>query len=91
MYRPDVYFLSRNIVQTPIFTFYAILYTSIYYFFIGFTPGLDRFFTCLLVAVLLTWCSMSFGERRRVMYLDLCVLGGTGMVIKELSEGLSSS
>ncbi|XP_045114554.1 protein white-like [Portunus trituberculatus] len=61
MYRPDVYFLSKNIVHAPIFTFYSILYTSIYYFLVGLTPELDRFLICLLTGVLITWCAISFG------------------------------
>ncbi|MPC20526.1 Protein white [Portunus trituberculatus] len=86
MYRPDVYFLSKNIVHAPIFTFYSILYTSIYYFLVGLTPELDRFLICLLTGVLITWCAISFGERRIVMCVDLFVVGRTGGRGKECGK-----
>ncbi|XP_063889221.1 protein white-like isoform X2 [Scylla paramamosain] len=82
MYRPDVYFLSKNIVQAPIFTLYAILYTSIFYFLVGFTPDVDRFLTCLVTAVLLTWCAMSFG------YFLSCVAPSVDVALLLLSPFL---
>ncbi|KAG7164313.1 white-like 1 [Homarus americanus] len=61
MYRVDVYFLAKNLVETPFFTVYAIIYTTIIYFLIGLNPSLERFLLCAMVAVMVTWCAVSFG------------------------------
>ncbi|XP_071526749.1 protein white-like isoform X2 [Panulirus ornatus] len=61
MYRADVFYLAKNLVQSPFFTAYAIMYTSITYFLIGLNPEIERFFLCLLVAILTAWCAISFG------------------------------
>ncbi|KAK8393899.1 hypothetical protein O3P69_006915 [Scylla paramamosain] len=61
MYRPDVYFLSKNIVEAPVFTLYAIMYTSIFYFLAGFPHDRDHYLVCVGTSILLAWCSVSFG------------------------------
>ncbi|XP_064110932.1 protein white-like [Macrobrachium nipponense] len=62
MYRTDVYFLAKNLVEWPFFTVYSMMYTSIVYFLIGLNPDLERFFMCVLISVLTTWTAVSFGH-----------------------------
>ncbi|XP_069178587.1 protein white-like isoform X1 [Procambarus clarkii] len=73
MYRVDVYFLAKNLVQIPFFTLYAFFYTAIIYFPIGLNPSLERFLLCSLVTVLVSWCTVSFG------YLLSCVSTSVNM------------
>nr|XP_053632760.1 protein white-like [Cherax quadricarinatus] len=62
MYRSDVYFLAKNLVEIPFFSMYSILYTSIIYWVIGLNPCLERFLLCLLVTILVSLCTVSFGK-----------------------------
>lgn len=62
MYRTDVYFLAKNLVELPFFVTYSFLYASIMYFMIGLNPTLDRFLICGLVSVLVALTAVSFGK-----------------------------
>ncbi|XP_068244972.1 protein white-like isoform X2 [Palaemon carinicauda] len=62
MYRTDVYFLAKNLVEWPFFTAYSIMYTTIIYFLIGLNPDPERFLMCVLITVLITWSAISFGH-----------------------------
>ena len=80
MYRSDVYFIAKNLVEAPIFTVYAIMYTIIFYILVGFSSDWDRILTCLGTAVLLTWCAISFGKIRRAQCLGTSGNKGTTTV-----------
>ncbi|KAG0729899.1 Protein white [Chionoecetes opilio] len=61
MYRPDVYFISKNLVEAPVFTLYSIMYTTIFYLLAGYSLEWDRYLICVGTAVMLAWCAVSFG------------------------------
>nr|QTW43725.1 ABCG-like protein 2 [Eurytemora affinis] len=54
MYRADTYFLTKQLVQIPIFVLQPVLYTTIIYFMVGFDPDIVKFLWALLVVILLT-------------------------------------
>ena len=55
MYRTDVYYLARQLVELPIFVFTPILYCSIYYYLVGMNgEGFERFAIACLVLILVT-------------------------------------
>ncbi|ROT66058.1 putative protein white [Penaeus vannamei] len=79
MYRPDVYFLAKNLVEMPFFVTYSFLYATIMYFMIGLNPSLDRFLTCALVSVLVALTAVSFG------YLLSCMASSVNMALTLLA------
>ncbi|KAB0802095.1 hypothetical protein PPYR_04281 [Photinus pyralis] len=61
MYRSDVYFLSKNIVDLPLFILSPVLTIAICYYCIGLNPLPDKFFTTLGITILAINASVSFG------------------------------
>ena len=60
MYRTDVYYLARQLVELPIFVFNPILYCSTYYYMVGMNgAGFDRFCIACLVLILVTQVTYS--------------------------------
>ncbi|XP_042868328.1 protein white-like isoform X2 [Penaeus japonicus] len=79
MYRTDVYFLAKNLVELPFFVTYSFLYASIIYWMIGLNPTLDRFLICGLVSVLVALAAVSFG------YLLSCMANSVNMALTLLA------
>ncbi|XP_063597672.1 protein white-like [Penaeus indicus] len=79
MYRTDVYFLAKNLVELPFFVTYSFLYASIMYFMIGLNPALERFLVCALVSVLVALTAVSFG------YLLSCMASSVNMALTLLA------
>ncbi|XP_049938063.1 protein white-like isoform X2 [Schistocerca serialis cubense] len=61
MYRVDVYFLAKTLAELPIFSAIPCLFTAVSYYLVGLNPAPERFFCCILVAILVTNVATSFG------------------------------
>lgn len=62
MYRTDVYFLAKNIVETPLFILIPLIFTTICYYSIGLNPEITRYFIACGIIVLMTNAATSFGK-----------------------------
>ncbi|XP_049837353.1 protein white-like [Schistocerca gregaria] len=61
MYRVDVYFLAKTLAELPIFSAIPCLFTVVSYYLVGLNPAPERFFCCMLIAILVTNVATSFG------------------------------
>jgi ABC-type multidrug transport system permease subunit len=75
MYRTDVYFLSKTLAETPLFTFVPIVFITICYFMIGLNTTGPRFFVAVGILILVTHVAISFG------YLISCVSSNVSMAL----------
>jgi len=62
MYRSDVYFLSKTLVDIPLFVIFPVIFTCICYFTIGLNPDIGRFFTAVGIVILVSNVGCSFGK-----------------------------
>jgi ABC-type multidrug transport system permease subunit len=60
MYRTDVYFLSKQIVEFPIFVITPILFCAIFYFMVGMNAEFARFCIACLVLIAVTQVKVVF-------------------------------
>lgn len=60
MYRTDVYFISKQLAELPLFIFTPIVFVSIIYFMVGMNPAIDRFLMCNVIILLVTQVQLCF-------------------------------
>ena len=75
MYRTDVYFLSKQIAEIPIYVFVPFMFVTIFYIFVGLNPAIDRYFMCLGIVMLLTQVVVGFG------YMISCISKDVSMAM----------
>ena len=56
-YRTEVYFLSKQIADLPIFLLTPVLFMSIYYWMVGFYADVYNFITCVITIILVSQVS----------------------------------
>jgi ATP-binding cassette, subfamily G (WHITE), eye pigment precursor transporter len=61
MYRVISYYLSRIFLDIPIYIIMPTIFMSICYWMANLNNELDRFFTCVLIVILVAQTSVSFG------------------------------
>ncbi|KAL7644554.1 UNVERIFIED_CONTAM: hypothetical protein RMT77_004091 [Armadillidium vulgare] len=61
LYRSDVYFLCRNLVELPIYIILPIIFNSITYYMVGFRPEAQYFFIATGIYILIANCAISYG------------------------------
>ena len=61
MYRTDVYFLTKQMAELPVFIFLPLLLICISYFLIQLNPGIERFLVTIGILELLTQTVISYG------------------------------
>ncbi|CAL4155083.1 unnamed protein product [Meganyctiphanes norvegica] len=61
MYRADVFFLTRNIVEFPIYIIGPFLFITISYWMIGFTNTVEAYLVACLIIVLIANVAVSYG------------------------------
>lgn len=61
-YRTDTYFITKQLAELPIFLIFPAVLVTIMYWMIGLNPAADRFFMCILIAILLVQVITSFGQ-----------------------------
>ena len=64
MYRADVYFLSKQLAELPVFLIQPALNVGILYFMVGLNPALERFLLTLGVSEILAQTNVSFGRNK---------------------------
>ena len=57
MYRTEVYYLSKQIADLPMFLITPVISVTLFYFMVGMNLAADRFFWCILIAILVTQVS----------------------------------
>ena len=62
MYRADVYFLSKQLVEVPVFLIQPALNVGILYYMVGLNPAVERFLVTLGVSEILAQTNVSFGR-----------------------------
>ena len=62
MYRADVYFLTKQLAELPVFLVQPALNVGILYFMVGLNPALERFLLTLGVSEILAQTNVSFGR-----------------------------
>ena len=58
MYRTEVYYLSKQIADLPMFLITPVIFVTLFYFMVGMNLAVDRFFWCILIAILVTQVSI---------------------------------
>ena len=61
MYRTDVYFLTKQLAELPLFIITPIIFVGIMYYMVGLNPLFDRFVIACGILELLTQAVVSFG------------------------------
>ena len=64
MYRPWIYFVSKQIADVPIFIAIPVIFSSIIYFMIDLHHGFDHFLVFTFVLILDVQVAVSFGKPR---------------------------
>lgn len=75
MYRTDVYFLTKQLAELPLFLITPVIFVGIMYYMVGLNSHVERFFICVGVLELLTQAVVSFG------YLISCMTSSVDMAL----------
>ncbi|OTF74946.1 hypothetical protein BLA29_008525 [Euroglyphus maynei] len=75
MYTVDAYFLCKNLAEIPIFVCIPIIFVTIYYYTLNLYPSFDSYLYCMLIAVIISSCGVSFG------YLISCLCRNTDVAL----------
>ena len=62
MYRPDVYYLCKQIAELPIFVVTTIIFVTIFYWMVGLNEAIDRFLVCNGIVLVVVQVVVSFGD-----------------------------
>ncbi|KAF2368395.1 ABC transporter-like [Trinorchestia longiramus] len=61
LYRTDAYFISRNIIELPIYVILPCIFVSINYYMVSLRPEARYFFTHMYIQVLIANTAVSYG------------------------------
>jgi len=61
MYRVDTYYLTRQLVDMPLFILEPTIFLAVLYFMVGLNPAVDRFFMAVLIVLLVVQVVVSLG------------------------------
>eukprot|EP00092_Neocalanus_flemingeri_P039888 GFUD01043444.1.p1 GENE.GFUD01043444.1~~GFUD01043444.1.p1 ORF type:complete len:655 (-),score=143.96 GFUD01043444.1:27-1697(-) len=75
MYRTDVYFLTKQLAELPLFLITPVIFVGIMYYMVGLNPLIERFLIALGILELLTQVVVSFG------YLISCMASSVEMAL----------
>ena len=62
MYRTDVYFITKQLAELPVFIITPIIFVGVIYFMVGLNSEVEKFFIAVGIAELLTQAVVSFGK-----------------------------
>ena len=73
MYRTDVYFITKQLAELPLFLITPVLYVGIIYFLVGFNDQHERFLVTVGITEVLTQTVVSFGKYSTIstLFLDI--------------------
>ena len=81
MYRTDVYFITKQLAELPVFFITPLIFVGIIYYMVGLNHHIDRFFITLGIAELVTQVVLSFGEGMFVFFDNHSVLSSSGYLL----------
>ncbi|XP_045102401.1 protein white-like isoform X3 [Portunus trituberculatus] len=61
LYRTDVYFLTRNLVELPLFILSPFGFMAIAYYMVGLRPGAEHFFLASFIIIIVANVAVSYG------------------------------
>ena len=61
MYRTDVYFITKQLAELPLFVITPLVFVGIIYYMVPFNEDVDKFFLNICIAEVLTQTVVSFG------------------------------
>jgi ATP-binding cassette, subfamily G (WHITE), eye pigment precursor transporter len=61
MYRISSYYIGKSLAEIPLAVIFPVIFGTVCYWLIGLNPDPARFFTFLLILILLSLVSQSFG------------------------------
>ena len=70
MYRTEVYYLSKQIADLPMFLITPVIFVTLFYFMVGMNLAADRFFWCILIAILVTQVSSLYNHHRNIIVVE---------------------
>ena len=62
MYRPDSYYVTKNLAEMPIFVLLPIFVGCINYYMIGFNKDVDAFLYLIVVGIVISSIGVSYGS-----------------------------
>ena len=68
MYRADVYFLTKQLTELPVFLIQPAINVCILYYMVGLNPAVERFLVALGVSEILAQTNVSFGEYSKIIF-----------------------
>ena len=75
MYRTEIYYACKQLVEAPVFVITPIIFISIFYWIVGFNPDPYRFFLAMLVLILTVQVVVGLG------YLISCLSPNIGIAL----------
>ena len=72
MYRTDVYYISKQLAELPVFIVVPTIFVAVFYWMAGLNPDVDRFFVAIAIMILLSQVVVSFGEQSHNCKRRLC-------------------
>ena len=61
MYRTDVYFITKQLAELPVFLMTPVIFVGIIYFMVGLNSEVERFFIAIGITEVQTQAVVSFG------------------------------
>ena len=71
MYRADVYFITKQLAELPVFLMTPVIFVGIIYFMVGLNSQVERFFIAMGIAEVQTQAVVSFGREISSFILGL--------------------
>lgn len=68
MYRPDSYYVTKNLAEMPVFVLLPIFVGCINYYMIGFNKDVDAFLYFLVVGILISSIGVSYGLCSQIVF-----------------------
>jgi len=80
-YRTDVYFLTKQLADLPIFLLTPVLFMSIYYWMVGFYADVYNFITTVIIIILVSQAAIGMGYMSSCLSPNLAVALAVGPTI----------
>ena len=62
MYRTDVYFITKQLAELPVFVMTPVIFVGVIYFMVGLNSEVEKFFIAIGIAEVQTQAVVSFGK-----------------------------
>ena len=62
VFRTEIYFIDRQLAELPVFILAPFIFTSIFYWMVGFNPAFEAYATAIGLSLLMTQAVTGFGN-----------------------------